>query len=85
MRLQQAHSKRLAPLDLLATLVSDELTRRADRLLERRRKQAAFRDAHKTLDTFDFEFNKKMNRHLILELATGRFIAQVKSSRAWRF
>ena len=30
----------------------------------------------KTLDTFDFDFNKKMNRALVFELATGRFVAQ---------
>ncbi len=30
----------------------------------------------KTLDTFDFDFNKKLNRALVFELATGRFIAQ---------
>lgn len=30
----------MAPIDLIACLVSDELTRRADRLLERRRKHA---------------------------------------------
>jgi hypothetical protein len=39
----------MAPIDLLATLVSDELTRRSDRLLDRRRKLAAFRDPNKTL------------------------------------
>jgi DNA replication protein DnaC len=76
MRLQQAQTERLVPIDLLSTLVSDELTCRADRLLERRRKQARFRDAGRTLDSFDFDFNKKMNRHLIYELASGRFIAQ---------
>jgi DNA replication protein DnaC len=73
-RLQQARSERMAPIDLISTLVQDELTRRADRLLERRRTQAAFRDANKTLDTFDFDFNKKMNRHVVFELATTRFI-----------
>jgi DNA replication protein DnaC len=57
-------------------LVSDELLRRQDRLLERRHKQAGFRDPDRSLDTFDFDFNKKMNRALIHELATGRFIAQ---------
>jgi hypothetical protein len=31
------------PIDLVSTLVSDELLRRQDRLLERRHKQAAFR------------------------------------------
>ena len=50
--------------------------RRQDRLLERRHKQARFRDPDRSLDTFDFDFNKKMNRALIYELATGRFIAQ---------
>ena len=57
-------------------LVSDELLRRQDRLLERRHKLARFRDPDRSLDTFDFDFNKKMNRALIHELATGRFIAQ---------
>ena len=57
-------------------LVSDELLRRQDRLLERRHKQARFRDPDRSLDTFDFDFNKKMNRALIHELATGRFLAQ---------
>jgi DNA replication protein DnaC len=75
-RLHQAQSERLAPIDLIATLIEDELTRRADRLLERRHQQAQFRDSNKTLDTFDFDFNKKMPRHLVFELATGRFVAQ---------
>ena len=61
-RLQQAQAEPMAPIDLLATLVSDELTRRSDRLLERRRKLAAFRDPNKTLDNFDFSFNPKMIR-----------------------
>lgn len=75
-RLRQAQSEKLAPLDLIATLVSDELQRRQDRLLERRHKQAGFRDADRSLDHFDFDFNKKMNRALIHELATARFVSQ---------
>ena len=73
-RLQQAQAEPMAPIDLLATLVSDELTRRSDRLLERRRKLAAFRDPNKTLDNFDFSFNPKMNRSMVFDLATGVFI-----------
>lgn len=73
-RLQQAQAEPMAPIDLLATLVSDELTRRSDRLLERRRKFAAFRDPNKTLDNFDFNFNPKMHRSMVFDLATGRFI-----------
>jgi hypothetical protein len=66
----------MAPIDLISCLVSDELTRRSDRLLERRRKQAAFRDPHKTLDNFDFTFNPKMNRSLVFDLATCAFIGK---------
>src|SRR5579864_6131213 len=75
-RLRQAQTEKLAPIDLVSMLVSDELLRRQDRLLERRHKQAGFRDPDRSLDNFDFDFNKKMNRALIHELATGRFIAQ---------
>src|SRR6516164_3907639 len=64
----------MAPIDFLSCLVSDELRRRGDRLLERRRKQAQFRDPQVTLDNFDFDFNKKMNRSLVFELATAAFI-----------
>jgi DNA replication protein DnaC len=60
----------------VAALVGDELLRRQDRLFERRHKQARFRDPERSLDTFDFDFNKKLNRALIHELATARFIAQ---------
>src|SRR6476620_6277927 len=73
-RLRQAQSEPMAPIDLIACLVSDELTRRSDRLLERRRKEARFRDANRTLDNFDFTFNPKMNRSLVFDLATCRFI-----------
>jgi DNA replication protein DnaC len=73
-RLRQAQAEPMTPIDLLSTLVSDELTRRSDRLLERRRKEAGFRDANRTLDNFDFTFNPKMNRSLIFDLATARFV-----------
>src|SRR6266852_6048452 len=75
-RLRQAQAEKLAPLDLVATLVSDELQRRQDRLFERRHKQAGFRDPDRSLDRFDFDFNKKMNRALIHDLATARFFGQ---------
>ena len=75
-RLHQAQAEPMPPIDFLSCLVTDELTRRDDRLLERRRKQAAFRDPHKTLDNFDFNFNKKMNRSLVFDLASSAFIAR---------
>jgi DNA replication protein DnaC len=73
-RLRQAQAEAMAPIDLISCLVSDELTRRSDRLLERRRKQAGFRDTNKTLDNFDFTFNPKMNRSLVFDLASSLFI-----------
>jgi hypothetical protein len=75
-RLHQAQTERMTPIDLISCLVSDELNRRSDRLLERRRKTAEFRDPQKTLDNFDFNFNKKMNRSLVFDLATANFIAK---------
>ena len=42
-RLRQAQTEAMAPIDLISCLVADELMRRSDRLLERRRKQAEFR------------------------------------------
>jgi hypothetical protein len=38
--LLQAQAESMPPIDLISCLVSDELTRRSDRLLGRRRKQA---------------------------------------------
>src|SRR5881628_3518037 len=75
-RLHQAQTEPMAPIDLISCLVCDELNRRGDRLLERRKKAAQFRDPQKTLDNFDFNFNKKMNRSLVFDLATANFIAK---------
>jgi DNA replication protein DnaC len=79
-RPHQAQAEPMTPIDLLSTLVSDELTRRSDRLLDRRRKEACFRDAHRTLDNFDFTFNPKMIRSLIFDLATSRFVEKREDS-----
>ncbi len=65
-RLRQAQAEKMTPIDLVSALVADELRRRQDRLLERRHKLARFRDPDRSLDTFDFDFNKKMNRALDL-------------------
>jgi DNA replication protein DnaC len=79
-RVVEAQASRLAPLDFLSALVGDELQRRGDRLIERRMKQARFRDATRSLENFDFDFNKKMERALIFELATGRFLQKAEDA-----
>jgi DNA replication protein DnaC len=66
----------MASIDLISCLISDELTPRADRLLERRRKQAGLVDPDRTLDNVDFTFNPKMNRSMVFDLATGAFTAK---------
>jgi len=63
-----------APIDLIIALVHDEQQRRADRVIARRIARAGFRDDDKTLDVFDFSFNKKMDKKLIFELATCAFV-----------
>jgi DNA replication protein DnaC len=75
-RIVQAQADHWAPLDLIASLVQDELQRRQDRLLEKRVKNAGFRDVGKTLDTFDFDFNRKLDRRLVFDLAAGHFVAK---------
>lgn len=75
-RILQAQTENMAPIDFLSTLVSDELALRSTRLIDRRMKQAQFRDPQRTLDNFDFDFNKKINRRLIFELATSHFISR---------
>ncbi|MGB8266424.1 MAG: IS21-like element helper ATPase IstB, partial [Candidatus Velthaea sp.] len=74
LRAQQARAEKLGPVDFLSLLVHDELEKRRDRLLDRRIKAAEFRDI-RTLDTFDWKFNS-LDRALIFELASGRFIEQ---------
>ena len=71
-RLLQAQAEQMVPIDLVAALVADELQRRQDRLLARRHKQAHFRDPERSLDGFDFAFNKKINRALVFE--AGLFV-----------
>jgi DNA replication protein DnaC len=75
-RLFQAQAQSMAPIDLISCLISDELSRRSNRLLDRRQKQAQFRDPQKTLENFDFSFNKKLNRSLVFDLAAAGFIAK---------
>jgi DNA replication protein DnaC len=79
-RLLQAQSEAMAPIDMISMLVSDELDCRSKRLLERRHKQAQFRDATKHLDNFDFQFNPKMNRSLVFDLATAGWVGRREDS-----
>jgi DNA replication protein DnaC len=75
LRLAEAASHQLTHAQCLELLLQDELNVRAQRLLERRKKVAGFRDP-KTLEDFDWSFNGSIKRSQIYELATGHFIRQ---------
>ena len=75
-RTLQAQTDGWPHIDYLSTLASDELQLRNDRLLERRVKQAHFRDPEKTLAAFEFAFNPKTDKRTLFELATTRFVEQ---------
>lgn len=75
LRLQEASSHQLSHVQFLELLLQDELNVRAQRLLERRKKAAGFRDL-KPLEDFDWSFNSSIKRSQIFDLATGQFIRQ---------
>jgi len=75
-RLLQAQAENIAPIDLVSMLVCDELACRTSRQLERRHKQAQFRDREKRLDNFDFQFNARINRSLIFDMATAVWVGR---------
>jgi DNA replication protein DnaC len=77
-RIIEAQASRLGPLDFLSSLVGDELACRGDRLIDRRIKRAKFRNPDRRMDSFDFDFNKKLDRSLIFTLATGRFVERAE-------
>lgn len=74
-RNRQAIEEKLAYTDFLAMLVQDEVARRSQRKFAMRVRRANFRN-HKTLEEFDFSFNPNINRALIMDLATCRFLEE---------
>lgn len=76
-RLQEASSNRLSHKEFLELILADELAVRHDRLVERRRKAAAFRD-QKTLEDFDWDFNRSIKRKPLFDLAAGDFVRKHK-------
>ena len=74
-RLQEAAGNRLSHAEFLELIVQDELLVRQERRIDRRTKQAMFREA-RTLEDFDFSFNPSVPRKAVYELSTCRFIEQ---------
>jgi DNA replication protein DnaC len=74
-RLHEAQGNQLSHLEFLELIISDEISLREDRAIERRVRAAGFREL-KTIEDFDFSFNSSINRRQIMELATCKFIRQ---------
>jgi DNA replication protein DnaC len=75
--LQEAAGHNLNHAEFLELILQDELAIRAERLLQRRVKAAAFREV-KSIDQFDFSFNPSIKRQQIFDLATCRFIREAR-------
>jgi len=74
-RNRQALDGKLAYTEFLAMLIEDEVARREQKKFQMRLRRATFR-ATKTLEQFDFERLPKLNRTLVHELATGRYLTE---------
>lgn len=75
LRLEEARTHQLPHEQFLELVFQDELNIRQQRLIDKRRKAAGFRD-QKTLEDFDWNFNPTIKRQQLIELATGQFIRQ---------
>jgi len=76
LRLQEARTHQLPHEQFLELIFQDEINVRQQRLIEKRKRDAGFRDANKTLEDFDWAFNPAIKRQPIYELATAQFIRQ---------
>jgi DNA replication protein DnaC len=76
-RLQEAAGNRLSHAEFLELIFQDELLVRNERLLGRRVQGAQFREL-KALDHFDWSFNPSVHRKQLYDLATCRFIREMR-------
>ena len=74
-RLQEATSNRLTHAEFLELVLQDEMSVRDERQIERRTRTACFRD-QKTLEEFDWDFNRTIRRKRFFDLASGEFVRQ---------
>ena len=76
LRLQEARTHQLPHEQFLELIFQDELNVRQQRLIEKRKRAAGFRDANKTLEDFDWAYNPAIKRQPIYELATAQFVRE---------
>ena len=74
-RNRQAIDEHLAPTEFLSLLLNDEMARRDQHRLSQRLRKAAFQSS-KTIEQFDFDALPTLNRSLVHDLLTCRFVAE---------
>jgi DNA replication protein DnaC len=74
-RLQEAAANRLNHAEFLELVLQDELAVRHQRLITRRTKAAGFRD-QKTLEDFNWDFNRSIKKKQIFDLAAGAWLRE---------
>lgn len=74
-RNRQAIESKLAYTEFLALLIGDEVARRDQKKFSTRLRRAQFRTT-KTLEQFDFDRLPHLNRSLVHDLATGRYLQE---------
>lgn len=72
-RNEQAIKEKISYLEFLELLIEDEMSNRKDNSYKKRTIQAKF-PSIKTLEEYDFNFQAKLNRQEIYNLATGEYI-----------
>jgi len=77
-RLQEAAGNKLSHSEFLELILQDEVNVRADRLMNRRIKNASFREL-KTLEDFDWQFNASIRKKQIYDIAACAFIREGRS------
>jgi len=77
-RNKQAVSERCSYVEFLEKLLEDEVERRGQKQLALRLRRSRL-DMNKTLATFDFTFNKSVNRRQIFDLATCGYVNSAES------
>jgi DNA replication protein DnaC len=75
LRNRQAIEGKLAYTEFLSILIGDEVARREQKKLSMRLRRANFR-GEKTIEAFDFDRLPNLNRSLVQDLATGRYLAE---------
>jgi DNA replication protein DnaC len=76
-RLQEAAANRLDHAEFLELVLADELAVRQERQIARGLKAAGFRE-QKTLEDFDWDFNRTIKKKQIYDLAAGGFVRRHK-------